>query len=111
MPKAKKTVLFLTPPGRKMYIRDYYCSKVSKANYYPQPVDLLTQSGWLATKYDIKLIDCIVDEISEKDCLTQIRELNPDIILFITGSVSWDEDLPFLERVARIKKGLVMVGS
>lgn len=111
MPKAKQTVLLLNPPGRRMYIRDYYCSKVSKANYYPQPVDLLTQSGWLATQYDVKLIDAIVDEIDEKRCLAQIHMINPDIILFITGSVSWDEDLPFLEKVAKIKKDLVMVGS
>ncbi|MEK6964465.1 MAG: radical SAM protein [Nanoarchaeota archaeon] len=125
MVKSKQTVLLLNPPGRKMYIRDYYCSKVSKANYYPQPVDLLTQSGWLATKYEVKLIDAIVDEINEKDCLAQIYELNPDIILFITGSVSWDEDLPFLEKVAKInstnvlssakslprRKDLIMVGS
>ncbi len=105
----KKTALLLNPPGKKMYIRDYYCSKVSKANYYPQPVDLLAQSGWLSTKYDVKLIDCIIDQVDEKDCLEQIKQVNPDIILFIIGSVSWDEDLPFLEKVAKLRK--IMVGS
>ena len=59
---AKKKVLFLNPPGKKIYIRDYYCSKVSKAYYLPQPVDLLIQTSFFEQEnYDLKVIDCIAE--------------------------------------------------
>ena len=41
-------VLLLNPPGTRPYLRDYYCSKVAKADYIYEPVDLLMLSGMLA---------------------------------------------------------------
>ena len=45
-PPVKK-VLLLNPPGDRLYIRDQFCSHVSKGTYYWQPLDLLMISARL----------------------------------------------------------------
>jgi len=93
-------VLLLNPPGDKIYFRDYYCSKVSKARYYYHPVDLLYLSGRLTKeKYELHVIDAIADKISDNSCLDEIKKISPDIILSLAASPCWRADLNFLEKV------------
>jgi len=40
-----RKVLLLNPPGDRLYIRDQFCSHVSKGTYYWQPQDLLMLSA------------------------------------------------------------------
>lgn len=106
-----KKLLLLNPPGKKIYIRDYYCSKVSKTNYIYHPVDLLVLSSRLYGKYDLKVIDAISERIPAKDCLKLIVGMNPDIIIFQSGSVSLEEDFPFLSEVKKNLKTVQLLGS
>ncbi len=94
-----KKILLLAPPGKKTYIRDYYCSKTPKADYMNAPVDLVILSGILNKKFSLFLIDAIVDNINEKQCLRQIKNINPEFIISLVGSVSWEEDILFLKKV------------
>ena len=105
-----KKILLLNPPGTRLYVRDYYCSKVSKADYLYHPTDLLTASGWLEPHFELRVMDCIVDQISTEAAFRQIENLEPDGIFFITGSVSREEDFRFLSDV-KMKLGCLMVGS
>lgn len=106
----KKTVLLLNPPGADLYIRDYYCSKVSKADYLYHPTDLLIASGWLAPHFELEVMDCIVEQISAPDAFDRITALAPDAIFFITGSVSRSEDFAFLASLER-RLDCLMIGS
>ena len=106
-----KKLLLLNPPGKKIYIRDYYCSKVSKTNYIYHPVDLLVLSGRLYGKFDLQVIDAIGERIPHDECLKLIVEMKPDIIIFQSGSVSVQEDFPFLSEVKRTLKNVVLLGS
>ena len=93
-------VLFLNPPGAKIYIRDYYCSKVSKAYYLPQPVDLLMQTGFFAQKgYQLKVVDAIAEKLTVKATNAQIKEFQPDLIITLCGSVSFGEDEAFFQQL------------
>ncbi len=105
-----KKILLLNPPGTRLYVRDYYCSKVSKADYLYHPTDLLTASGWLEPHFELRVMDCIVDQISAENAFRQIESLEPDGVFFITGSVSREEDFRFLSDVKN-KLGCLMVGS
>lgn len=97
-----KRALLLNPPGRLRYLRDYFCSTVSKAGYYWHPGDLLLQSGhFAAAGYDVTVLDCIASGIGPEDALAKIRALAPEAILSLVSASSWPEDLPFLERVHR----------
>lgn len=106
-----KKLLLLNPPGKKIYIRDYYCSKVSKTNYIYHPVDLLVLSSRLYGKFDLKVIDAISERIPANDCLKLIVGMNPEIIIFQSGSVSLEEDFPFLSEVKKNLKTVQLLGS
>ncbi|HBA25900.1 MAG TPA: hypothetical protein DCY98_00660, partial [Nitrospinae bacterium] len=81
-------ILLLNPPGKKIYVRDYYCSKTSKANYIYHPIDLLLLSGILASRHSVDLIDAIAERLSPDDCLNRIANKKPDAIIALTGAVS-----------------------
>jgi pyruvate-formate lyase-activating enzyme len=107
-------VLFLNPPGKKLYIRDYYCSKVSKAYYLPQPVDLLMQTGYFAEKgCKILLVDAIVDRLSFRAAFNRVIAFAPDLIITQCGAVSFEEDKRFLQAVKnkRPKTGILASGD
>ena len=95
----KKKVLLLNPPGKKVYVRDYYCSKVSKTNYILHPVDLTVQSGILSQKYDVSVIDAIAEKLKPDECFQRIMKIKPDAIVFLSGSISYEEDMPFMKKV------------
>jgi len=98
----KKKIAFLNPPGDKIYIRDYYCSKVSKAYYLPQPVDLLIQTAYFDTeKYTLKVIDAIAEKKDTDTVLKQIAEFEPDLIVGTLGSVSLSSDVHFYETLKK----------
>lgn len=99
-----KKVLLLNPPGKKLYIRCYYCSKISKANYIPPPVDLVFLSGILSEEYEVQLLDALLEKLDNKGCIKKILMLNPDIIISLTGAVSWDEDMQFFKELKESKK-------
>src|SRR3972149_602005 len=94
-------ILLLNPPGKKLYVRDYYCSKTSKANYIYHPIDLLLLSGILASRHNVDLIDAIVERLSPDDCLNRIANKRPDAIIALTGAVSIKEDISFFEKLKK----------
>lgn len=97
---GKTKIVLFNPPGSKIYIRDYYCSKVSKAYYYPQPVDLLMQSAYFEEgKYDLTVIDAIAEKKSIDEVIAQLSNIQPEIIIGLLGSVSLKEDLLVYEEV------------
>ncbi len=103
-------VLLLNPPGERLYLRDYYCSQVSKANYLPPPIDLLIQSGILSEKHDITVIDAIASRMTEKECLSFVRGENFDAVVFLTSFLSWKEDSNFMKKVKE-SAGIKIIGS
>lgn len=104
-------VLLLNPPGRHIYIRDYFCSKTSQANYINHPIDFLILSGILAQEHEVFLMDAIIDKISPLKCVENITTINPDVIIFLTGAASWMEDLPFLKYLlSKLKKEIKLIG-
>ena len=107
-----QTILLLNPPGKKLYLRDYYCSKVSKANYINAPIDFVILSGILSKNFNIKLVDAIVQKLDIDECIKEIKNINPDIIISLTGSVSWNEDIEFIEKINReLKSCIILTGD
>lgn len=98
-----KKILLLNPPGDQLYLRDYFCSKISKSGYIYQPTDLLILSGILSKVFDVHVLDCIVEGISHQECFRRIENLAPSFVIFITGSVSFSKDVDFIRS---IKEGI-----
>jgi len=94
-----KKILLLNPPGKQYYMRDYYCSKISKAAYYYHPIDFIILTGILAGDFKVHVLDCIAEKLTEEIALSEIIKIKPDTIIFLTGAVSMQSDFPFLENV------------
>lgn len=101
-------ILLLNPPGSKIYTRDYYCSKISKSDYIYHPVDLLALSGTLAGCHQVDVLDAIADQLSPKECQRKIAAQNYGAIIFLTGSVSWNEDAQFIKELKAVKNFLAI---
>jgi len=106
----KPRVLLLNPPGDRTYLRDYYCSSISKSGYYWHPIDLLVLSARLdGAGCPLAVVDAMAEGLSLDASLERIVRWEPDVVVFLTGATSWGRDRPFLERVAR-KTGARMLG-
>ena len=103
----KKKVLLLHCPGDRVYLHDLYCSYSTKANYYWTPSDLILLSGILRD-FPLLVIDAIAENISASECERKILEYAPDLILFVTGSATWENDIAFLKSIKRIHPALIV---
>jgi anaerobic magnesium-protoporphyrin IX monomethyl ester cyclase len=96
------SVLLLNPPGKRLYIRDYFCSKVSQADYVHHPIDLVILSGILDGHADLAAIDAIAGDMSVDRTLHAIAAQRPDAVIMLMGSVSLGEDALFLQRLREV---------
>ena len=92
-------VILLNPPGDKLYIRDYYCSFSSKADYYWPPQDLIYLSGILDEEYSVRVIDAIINKQTEDDVLSKIENSGARALIFTTGTATMLSDLRLMERI------------
>jgi len=104
-------VLLLNPPGTRIYIRDYFCSKTTKSNYLFHPVDLVVLSGTLAEVHEVAVLDCMAERLSPDSARARIAAFAPDAIVSLVGSVSWNEDRAFLAQVARNGTRVLAIGD
>ncbi len=95
-------ILLLNPPFDGLYIRDQFCSHLSKGTYYWQPLDLLCLSGCLhADGYEMAVLDAVAEGLSIEKAHARIDEFSPDAVIFLTGCDSFDEDIAFVEETKR----------
>lgn len=104
-------LLLLNPPGSKMFFRDYYCAKVSKARYYYHPVDLVYLSGSLSAHFQVSVIDAIAEKLTNDTCLNKIQDLNPGIIIFLSSAPSYKEDLWFISEIKKLMPDVRLIGT
>ncbi len=104
-------ILLLNPPGESNYLRDYYCSKTSKSDYSYTPVDFLFFGALLDKHCDLKYLDCIIDNVSSNFLLRELSKNPPDIVISLTGFVSWAEDFPLFGQIKKTFPRTMIVGS
>lgn len=106
-------ILLLNPPFSKIIIRDNYCCFTSKSSYIWPPVDLLYLSGNLFHP-NIKLftIDAVAQKLSPKKTQSLIKKIKPNIIISLTGTASYVEDMQFLKKnIFSTKRKLFLLGN
>lgn len=94
-------VVLLNPPGKKTYFRDYYCTKISKANYYYHPIDFVFLSGIIAQTHELSIIDAIAENLSVKDTLIRINTVSPQYIISLVSEASFKEDTCFINEIKK----------
>lgn len=89
-------ILLLNPPGSKTYLRESYCSKISKGAHTVPPIDLIALSGILNRDgNELFAIDAIADKATPSAVKRKIRRLNPDAVVALVAEVSRHEDREF----------------
>jgi len=105
-------VLFLNPPGQRVYIRDYYCSKVSQASYVSHPIDfVILSAGLKSADFAVRLLDAIAEAMSPDEALRKIGDINPDVVVALAGAVSWDEDRQFFAELKSKHRARLIVSG
>lgn len=94
-------ILLLNPPFHQIVIRDNYCSFTSKSNYLWPPIDLLILSGLLKNDFNVSVIDAIAENLSPNLTFKKIINLSPDVIIFLTGTASYEKDFQFINELAK----------
>jgi radical SAM superfamily enzyme YgiQ (UPF0313 family) len=90
-------VALINPPFKETVLRDNYCSHTSKGKYIWPQVDLLYISGSLAeAKINFSVYDFIAEE-NTSELLMKLTEQSPSHVISLTGAVSFQEDMIFLE--------------
>ncbi len=107
MPRRK--LIFINPPGSETFIRGYFCSQTSKADYLIQPIDFICLSGFLARDFDLFLLDAVRDHLTSDTALKEVRRIRPDVAICLVGMVSQEEDLPFIHALKQA--GVPMVAA
>jgi len=105
----RNKVLLLNPPAETKFIRDFYCSFSAKANYYWPPQDLLALSAILSQKYKVEVLDAVSLNLDKDTCYKKIMKSPATVLVFTTGSASFDKDIKFIERV-RNNKDIKIIG-
>jgi len=109
---STRSVLLLNPPGLGVYIRDYYCSKLSRTGYTFPPIDLLHAGAVFAAHgWDTRAIDAIVQGLDVAETLELIKADPPRAVFILVGAVSVDEDAEFLKRLRGALPDVTLIGS
>ena len=96
----KKKVLLLNLPGKEKYLREYFCSKISKARYYYPAVNLVYLSWWFSEEeYSLFVWDAIAEWTNNQETLDKIQEYHPDYIYFLASAPSFKEDKIFISEL------------
>jgi len=110
--KEQATILLINPCADKLFIRDYFCSHLSKGTYYWPPLDLLVLSGWLKENFEVKVIDAQIKKQSLSDLMQQIKTISPDYIISVTGASSWSSDINILAKINQeVKTKFIISGD
>jgi radical SAM superfamily enzyme YgiQ (UPF0313 family) len=104
-------VLLLNPPGDKLYLRDSYCGKISKAAYLTPPIDLIVISGYIYSRHQVSVLDAMAERLSNDEALKRIGDLNPDFIISLFGSASFFNDTRFFKLAKEANPGAKLIVS
>ena len=101
-------VLLLNPPGTKNYIRDYFCSKLSKSYYKSVPATLLMLSGIVGARHEVSVLDAIAENLGAAAALKACTARSPEAVITLVGAASWEEDREFVLRLKQQTRARVL---
>lgn len=108
----KVKILFLNLPGTEKYLREYFCSKVSKARYYYAPVNLVYMTWWFDKEsYDIFFFDAIAENSDRESTMKYIKDIDPQYIYFLASAPSFKEDKPFIQNLKKEVPNALLIGD
>lgn len=69
-------------------------------------------SGILKADFELAALDAIQMKLSPEKTVEQVCEIDPDVLIFLTGAVSFVEDFQLVEKIKQRSKGkLTIIGA
>jgi radical SAM superfamily enzyme YgiQ (UPF0313 family) len=105
-----KKLLLLNLPNRDQITRRYMCSYVSPESLLP-PLELLSAAAMAREWHgmEVRLVDAIVERLTEQEVTALISAFQPDMLLSITGFECFGEDMDVLREIKASFPNTVMV--
>lgn len=93
-------ILMLNPPFMDKYSKSSRSPAVTKSGTIYFPLWLSYATGVLDKKgHDLKIIDAPAKCLTKDECLKQIKEFNPQLVVIDTSTPSINSDLDFTKRI------------
>lgn len=106
----KTKILFLNLPWKEKYLREYFCSKISKARYYYPAVNLVYMTWRFdKDKYDVSVWDAIAEKTWDKETIQKIKEIDPDFIYCLASAPSFKEDKQFISKLKKSNPNIKII--
>lgn len=94
-------ILFLNIPNREQVTRRYMCSYVSNESLLP-PLELISLASIAELLgHEVSLLDAIAEKKGNVETNEKIKEINPSIIVSLTGFECFEEDLDFIKDLKK----------
>ncbi len=93
-------ILMLNPPFMDKYSKSSRSPAVTKSGTIYFPLWLSYATGVLDKKgYELKIIDAPAKCLTKDECLEQIKEFDPQLVVIDTSTPSINSDLDFTKRI------------
>lgn len=115
--KVPLRVAIVNPPSLDgvKFIREGRCEqRLSSFQYVMVPISLPSIAGLLLSKgYNVKIWDCMADNISARSLARALFDYNPQLIIFNISTPTVASDLEFISKLKRVlpKSHLTAIGT
>ena len=92
-------IALINPFNKKIVLRDFYSSTISKGNYNWPNIDLLCMSGILSKEFKTQIIDANTLGLSAEEIVTKINNQNLKGIIFSIGKSVLNDDYEFIKDI------------
>ena len=103
-------ILLLNPPFEEKVFREGRCEqKVDLFRTGYPPMTLAYIAGMLKDKCEVKIIDCVGEDINLKDLIPIYTSFNPDKVLVNTSTPTFDYDIKVVKELYETKKSEIFL--
>lgn len=104
-------VLFVNLPYPGRFTRRYMCTYTSATSLFP-PYELMSVAGEVRSKeaHDIRLVDCVAENLDEKQFQQYVDDYQPDVMLSLIGLDSFERDINSIKSLKNAYPQIVQIG-
>lgn len=96
-------ILIVNPPSIEgiKYVREGRCEQRSSSfQYMMVPISLPSIAALLIKNgYDVKILDCIADSLTDDDVLKATGDFNPELFILNTSTPTFENDIKIIKRI------------
>ena len=94
-------IVLINPYNKRIVLRDFYSSTISKGVYNWPNIDLLCIASNLQKKFNIKIIDANSEKIKADDLVKKLNSYKLKGLIFSIGKSVLEEDYNFIKEIKK----------